>query len=139
MNKIQNFLILTVLILTISACKEEDNPQSTYDGEVRVGILHSRTGSLAISENTVAEAELLAIAEINADGGLLIDGKRMRIITIEEDGMSDRLRFANMAAKLIDIEGGKKVGALVPQQSATWLSDCLRSNHQRSPGPYQCQ
>jgi urea transport system substrate-binding protein len=104
MNKIQNFLILTVLILTISACKEEDNPQSTYDGEVRVGILHSRTGSLAISENTVAEAELLAIAEINADGGLLIDGKRMRIITIEEDGMSDRLRFANMAAKLIDID-----------------------------------
>ena len=28
-----------------------------FDGEVKVGILHSRSGTMAISENTVAEAE----------------------------------------------------------------------------------
>ncbi|MFZ4566480.1 MAG: transporter substrate-binding protein, partial [Prochlorococcaceae cyanobacterium] len=32
-----------------------------FDGEVKVGILHSRSGTMAISENTVAEAELMAI------------------------------------------------------------------------------
>ena len=42
-----------------------------FDGEVKVGILHSRSGTMAISENTVAEAELMAIEEINASGGVL--------------------------------------------------------------------
>ena len=38
---------------------------------IRVGILHSFTGTMAISEIPVAEAEQLAISEINASGGLL--------------------------------------------------------------------
>src|SRR5262245_37423138 len=38
---------------------------------IRVGILHSFSGTMAISERSVAEATLLAIEEINATGGLL--------------------------------------------------------------------
>ena len=47
-----------------------------FDGEVKVGILHSRSGTMAISENTVAEAELMAIDEINKAGGVKVDGKK---------------------------------------------------------------
>ena len=60
---------------------------------------------MSISENTVAEAELLAIHEINAAGGLNIDGKRIAIHPVEEDGESDWPTFAERAAELIDETG----------------------------------
>ena len=88
--------------LWLLACGSEAPVAKQFDGYVKVGLLHSRTGTMAISENTVAEAELLAIHEINAAGGLSIQGKRLAIIAIEEDGASDWPTFARRAEKLID-------------------------------------
>jgi len=69
------------------------------DGEtIKVGILHSLSGTMAISETTVVDAEKLAIKEINAAGGVL--GKQIE--AIEEDGASDWPTFAEKAEKLID-------------------------------------
>lgn len=65
---------------------------------VKVGILHSLSGTMAISETTVVDAELLAIKEINAAGGVL--GKKIE--PIKEDGASDWPTFAEKAGKLID-------------------------------------
>ena len=73
-----------------------------FDGEVKVGILHSRSGTMAISENTVAEAELMAIDEINKAGGVKVDGKKLKIVPVEEDGASDWPTFAEKSKKLID-------------------------------------
>ncbi|MEI6616832.1 MAG: transporter substrate-binding protein, partial [Cyanobium sp. ELA507] len=79
-----------------------DTAGGNFDGEVKVGILHSRSGTMAISENTVAEAELMAIDEINKAGGVAIDGKKLKIVPIEEDGASDWPTFAEKSKKLID-------------------------------------
>ncbi len=65
---------------------------------IKVGILHSLSGTMAISETTVVEAEQLAIKEINAAGGVL--GKQIEAIV--EDGASDWDTFAEKAEKLID-------------------------------------
>ncbi len=65
---------------------------------IKVGILHSLTGTMAISENTVVDAELLAIKEINAAGGVL--GKQIEFV--KEDGASDWPTFNEKAIKLID-------------------------------------
>ncbi|MBM5794441.1 MAG: urea ABC transporter substrate-binding protein, partial [Cyanobacteria bacterium K_DeepCast_0m_m1_088] len=94
----------TLLATSISlvACGGGDQAGGTFDGEVKVGILHSRSGTMAISENTVAEAELMAIDEINAKGGITIDGKKLKIVPVEEDGASDWPTFAEKAKKLID-------------------------------------
>ena len=73
------------------------NPVADADG-IKVGILHSLSGTMAISETTVVDAEMLAIDEINAAGGVL--GKQ--IVPIQEDGASDWPTFAEKAAKLID-------------------------------------
>ncbi len=74
-------------------------PTSGDSGDViKVGILHSLSGTMAISETTVVDAEMLAIDEINAAGGVL--GKQ--IVPIKEDGASDWPTFAEKAAKLID-------------------------------------
>lgn len=64
---------------------------------VTVGLLHSLTGSMAISEVSVRDAELLAISEINAAGGVL----GHTIEYVEEDGASDPATFATKAEKLI--------------------------------------
>lgn len=64
---------------------------------VKVGLLHSLSGTMAISETSVRDAEKLAIEEINAQGGVL--GKKIEII--EEDGASDPQIFSEKAKKLL--------------------------------------
>jgi urea transport system substrate-binding protein len=64
---------------------------------IRVGILHSATGSLADSEQPVANATRLALEEIDAAGGLL--GRPLEIIA--SDGSSEPEKFASEAERLI--------------------------------------
>src|SRR5438045_520475 len=56
------------------AARAEKPPRET----IKVGILHSLTGTLAILETAAKDAELLAIEEINKAGGLL--GKQIEAI-----------------------------------------------------------
>ena len=51
---------------------------------IKVGILHSQTGTMSISETSLRDAELMAIDEINAAGGVL--GRRIEPVV--EDGRS---------------------------------------------------
>ena len=67
---------------------------------IRVGILHSRTGAMTISEKSMVDGEMLAIEEINAKGGLL--GRRIEPIIA--DGKSDWPTFAKEAERLITQE-----------------------------------
>ena len=67
------------------------------DDEVTVGILHSLTGTMAISETGAQEAEKLAIKQINDMGGVL--GRKIKII--QEDGASDWPTFAEKSRKLL--------------------------------------
>jgi urea transport system substrate-binding protein len=70
---------------------------SSSGGTIKVGVLHSLSGTMAISEVSVKDAELLAIKEINAEGGVL--GKKIEPVV--EDGASDWPTFAEKAQKLI--------------------------------------
>ena len=70
---------------------------AVYDDKVIVGQLHSITGTMAISETGSVEAERLAIAQINAMGGVL--GRKIEIV--QEDGASDWPTFAEKSKKLI--------------------------------------
>ena len=65
---------------------------------VKVGILHSLTGTIAIAEASVVDAEKLAIEEINKAGGVM--GRQIE--TIVEDGASDWPTFAEKARKLLE-------------------------------------
>lgn len=67
------------------------------DTEVTIGILHSATGTMAISETGSIQAEKLAIEQINAMGGIL--GRKIKVI--QEDGASDWPTFAEKAKKLL--------------------------------------
>ena len=72
---------------------------------VKMGILHSLTGTIAIAEKSVVDAEMLAVEEINAAGGVM----GHQIEAVIEDGASDWPTFAEKAKKLI---GKDKVAAV---------------------------
>jgi urea transport system substrate-binding protein len=92
--------------VTLAACGSRTG-QSTGSGAgavvdtsgptVKVGLLNSLSGTMAISEVTVRDAIKLAVEEINAAGGVL--GKKLD--PISEDGASDWPTFAEKAEKLI--------------------------------------
>jgi urea transport system substrate-binding protein len=69
----------------------------TSGDSVKIGFLNSRSGTMAISENTVYNSLALAAEQINAAGGVL--GKQLTIVA--EDGASEPTIFAEKADKLI--------------------------------------
>lgn len=81
-----------------AASPEASPASSAAGGSIKVGILHSLSGTMAISEKSVVDAEQLAIEEINKAGGVL--GKQIEAIV--EDGASDWPTFNEKAKKLID-------------------------------------
>ncbi len=72
-------------------------PKAFAADTIDVGVLFSQTGGLSIIEKSLADATLMAIAEINAAGGVL--GKEVRPIV--EDGSSDPKTFNEKASKLV--------------------------------------
>ena len=72
---------------------------------VKVGLLNSLSGTMAISEVTVRDAIMLAIDEINGAGGVL--GKKIQ--PIGEDGASDWPTFAEKAEKLLTVDEAEVV------------------------------
>lgn len=97
-------VIILTLGLILSGCgskgeepKTEDKSAATSGDTIKVGILHSLSGTMAISEVSVRDATLMAIEEINAAGGIL--GKQIEPVI--EDGASDWPTFAEKAKKLL--------------------------------------
>ena len=73
---------------------------------VKLGLLHSLSGTIAIAEASLVDAEKLAIEEINASGGVM--GRKIEAVV--EDGASDNSVFAEKARKLLERD---KVAAIV--------------------------
>lgn len=100
-------LLISGLFLFLTGCGsteqkstevEKASTETKETGEtIKVGILHSLSGTMAISEVSVRDASLLAIKEINAAGGVL--GKQIEPVI--EDGNSDWPTFAEKAKKLL--------------------------------------
>jgi urea transport system substrate-binding protein len=67
---------------------------------VKVGVLHSLSGTMAISETSLRDVLLFAFDEINASGGVL--GKKIEPVVV--DGASNWPLFAEKAAELLEKE-----------------------------------
>src|SRR5690349_4614918 len=64
---------------------------------VKVGVLHSLSGTMAISETSLRDVVLMAVEEINAKGGVL--GKKIEPVVV--DPASDWPLFYEKAKELI--------------------------------------
>lgn len=68
--------------------------------KIKVGLLYSLSGTMAMSATPLLESTLMAITEINAQGGIL----GYEIEPVIEDGASDILVFEKKAQKLLEID-----------------------------------
>ena len=89
-NRIMKKLIILLLMVIL--------PTTVFAKEtIKVGILHSLSGTMAISETSLKDVALMAIDEINADGGLL--GKQLEPVVV--DPASNWPLFAEKAGELL--------------------------------------
>ena len=100
--------VVALLALVAAACGDKADEGTSSGGAqgvqtgntIKIGVLHSLSGTMSISEVSVRDATLLAIEEINASGGVL--GKKLEAVV--EDGASDWPTFAEKAQKLISVD-----------------------------------
>jgi urea transport system substrate-binding protein len=78
------------LALLVSGVRAEDS--------VKVGVLHSLSGTMAISETSLRDVLLFTFDEINAKGGVL--GKKIEPVVV--DGASNWPLFAEKAKQLLE-------------------------------------
>jgi urea transport system substrate-binding protein len=72
---------------------------TAYADTIKVGILHSLSGTMAISETTLKDTMLMLIDEQNEKGGIL--GKKLEAVVV--DPASDWPLFAEKARELITV------------------------------------
>ncbi len=83
---------------TTAETTTETTTEPAADGEtIKVGILHSLSGTMAISETSLKDTALMTIDEINANGGVL--GKQLEPVVV--DPASDWPLFAEKARQLL--------------------------------------
>jgi urea transport system substrate-binding protein len=85
-------LTASIALLAATAASAQDT--------IKVGILHSLSGTMAISETTLKDTMLMLIDEQNKAGGLL--GKQLEPVVV--DPASDWPLFAEKARELIELQ-----------------------------------
>lgn len=93
-------IVLAVIVGIVVLARTFTEPKPSGD-PIKIGVLHSLTGTLAVTEKPVAEATLMAIAEINEAGGVM--GRLLEPILV--DGGSTEEGFARGAEKLLAEDG----------------------------------
>lgn len=93
MSNRRSFIKATVLAAALSSIGMVAHAADT----IKVGILHSLSGTMAISETALKETALMTIEEINKKGGVL--GKKLEPVVV--DPASDWPLFAERARQLL--------------------------------------
>jgi len=94
-RRFMRFLGVAAGVLAFSGFFTDVGAQSK--GTIKVGVLHSLSGTMAISETVLKDVVLMAIDEINAKGGVL--GKKLEPVVV--DPASNWPLFAEKARQLI--------------------------------------
>lgn len=96
---------VVVVALLLNPAPIQQSSMHDFQSEIKIGLLHSTTGTMAVSENPAIAGEILAVEEINASGGILLHGKSHKLIPTLRDGASDPAVFAQRARELVEDEG----------------------------------
>src|SRR5882724_7298956 len=91
-------------LITLVACAAmlAASPICRAKDTIKVGILHSLSGTMAISETSLRDTLLFAFDEINSAGGVKIGDKSYMIEPVIVDGASNWPLFAEKAKQLLE-------------------------------------
>jgi len=85
---------MAVSAMAMTAAQAQEDP-------IRIGVLHSLSGTMAISETTLRDVMLMLIAQQNEKGGVL--GRQLEPVVV--DPASSEPLFAELARELIENQG----------------------------------
>lgn len=104
------------LLLGAAAAAILAGPAGAQDDTIKIGVLHSLSGTMAISETTLKDVMLMLVEEQNKKGGLL--GRQIEPVVV--DIASDWPLAAEKARELIEVNG-------VDAVFGCWTSVCRKS------------
>jgi urea transport system substrate-binding protein len=93
----RNFIKTSTAAVLTALAFASLNAHAQDKGTIKVGVLHSLSGTMAISETVLKDVALMAIEEINAKGGVM--GKKLEPTVV--DPASNWPLFAEKARQLI--------------------------------------
>ncbi len=111
-------LVLSIVACFFTGCKTTKNADT-----IKIGSIHPTTGSMAEQGQALVNAQLIAIDEINKQGG--INGKMLELITIDSQGSSSG--SATAARKLINKDIIALTGAYTSGSSQVVSQEAERS------------
>jgi branched-chain amino acid transport system substrate-binding protein len=85
-------LAVGIVVACITGCRDKE------DGTVKIGAITPLTGPFAVYGEPVQEGILLAVDEINSEGG--INGRKIRLLS--EDDSGDPKNAVNAFTKLVN-------------------------------------
>jgi len=99
---LRNSLIAASAVMTLGLASigfaADEKKEEAKDETIKVGVLHSLSGTMAISETTLKDTVLMMIDEQNEKGGVL--GKKLEAVV--KDPASDWPLFAEKARELLE-------------------------------------
>lgn len=104
-------LVAAAAAALVAGCKPADKKASAKEETIKIGHTVALTGSNATWGQAEANALVMIVDKINAEGGVL--GKKLEVIAY--DNRADRLESVNVAKRLI--EQDKVVAIIGPAQS----------------------
>jgi urea transport system substrate-binding protein len=101
LRSLTNLALGSVLLLGSAwTAAAQDAPPADTSNTVKVGVLHSLSGTMAISETSLRDVLLFAFDEINKSGGVM--GKQIEPVVV--DGASNWPLFAEKAKQLLEVD-----------------------------------
>ncbi|CAA0118378.1 Aliphatic amidase expression-regulating protein [BD1-7 clade bacterium] len=94
-------ILKSTLAAAVTAASMMSAMQALAEETIKVGVLHSLSGTMAISETTLKDTVLMLVEEQNKKGGLL--GKKLEPVVV--DPASNWPLFAEKTRELIEKEG----------------------------------
>ena len=105
MRKLFSLLVVLLLVCSVAGCKEKET------GTIKLGSSGPLSGSVSIYGQAVKEGVELAVEEINAAGGVNVDGTMMKLelvdfVNDEADAKKAAAALTSLISKDVDVVVG---------------------------------
>ena len=127
MKKLFSLLAVLLLVFSIAACNGDNNDDENEKETVKIGSCGPLSGGVSIYGQAVKEGVELAVAEINAAGGINVDGK-MKLIELVDfiNDEADAKKAASALTSLVSKDVDLIVGAVTSGATEGLISEAVK-------------
>jgi branched-chain amino acid transport system substrate-binding protein len=121
--KFASYTLIAAAIVGLSACKQPSQDgaaasapaadAAAVSGDtVKIGLAAPLTGNIAHLGKDVEYGAQMAIEEVNAEGGLDVDGAKKKVVLVSEDDQADPKNATTVAQRFVDQKIAGVIGHL---------------------------